>query len=63
MFFRIYTFNFKIEKKKKKKKKRKEKGISAENLTGYDDIVCEFAMCAFNLLDRVLNFSWLLIWI
>ena len=47
----------------KKKKKRKEKGISVENLTGYDDIVCDFAMCAFNLLDRVLNFSWLLIWI
>ena len=47
----------------KKKKKRKEKGISVENLTGYHDIVCDFAMCAFNLLDRVLNFSWLLIWI
>ena len=59
MCFRIYIFNFKIE----KKKKRTEKGIPVENLTGYDDIVCEFAMCTFNLLDRVLNFSWLLIWI
>ena len=24
-----------------------------EKLTGYDDIVCEFALCNFNLLDRV----------
>ena len=22
------------------------------NLTGYDDIVCEFALCAFNLRDQ-----------
>ena len=26
--------------------------VSVENLTGYDDIVCEF-----NLIDRVVNFS------
>ena len=31
-----------------------------ENLTGYDDIVSVFALCTFNLLDRVVNFSWLL---
>ena len=33
--------------------------ISVENLTGYDDIVCEFALCTFNLLYRFVNFSWL----
>ena len=27
--------------------------MSVENLTGYDDIVCKFALCTFNLLDRV----------
>ena len=39
--------------------------ISFANLTEYDDIVCEFALCTFtfNLLDRVVNFSWLFIWI
>ena len=29
-----------------------------ENLTGYDYIVCEFAMCTFNLSDREVDFSW-----
>ena len=37
--------------------------ISAENLTGHDHMVCEFALRTFNLLDRVVNFSWLFIWI
>ena len=27
-----------------------------ENLMGYDDIICEFAVCNFNLLDRVVIF-------
>ena len=48
-------------KKKKKKKTKEEKRISVKNLTGYDDIVCEFALRTFNLLDRVVNFSWLFI--
>ena len=26
--------------------------VSAENLTEYDDIVCEFALCTFNLRDQ-----------
>ena len=36
-----------------------EKRISVENLTGYNDIICDFALCTFNLLDRVVNFCWL----
>ena len=62
-------FNYKKKQPKKKKKKEKrrrqkaketkeEKRISVENLTGYDDIVCEFALCTFNLLLLV-SFSWL----
>ena len=34
-----------------------------ENLTGYDNIVCKFALCIFNLLNWVVNFSRLFIWI
>ena len=30
------------------------------NVTEYDDFVCEFALCTFNLLDQVVNISWLL---
>ena len=45
----------------KTKKAEEEKGISVENLTGYDDIVCKFHMCTFNLLDRVVSFSCLFI--
>ena len=26
--------------------------VSVENLTGYDDVVCKFAVCTFNLLDE-----------
>ena len=35
------------EKKEKKQAKetKEEKRISVENLAGYDDIVCEFALC------------------
>ena len=63
MCIRIYIFNFKTKTKKENKKTKKaketkkEKRISEENLTGYDDVVCEFALCTFNLLDRVVNFS------
>ena len=63
---RIFFFSKKKKKKKKKKTKKaqatkEEKRITVENLTGYDDIVCKFALCTFNLLDRVMNFSWLFI--
>ena len=34
--------------------------MSVENVRGYDNFVCEFALCTFNFLDRVVNFSWLL---
>ena len=39
----------------------KRKIIYAENLNGCDDIVCEFGLYTFNLVDRVVNFSWLFI--
>ena len=44
--------------KKIEKQKRLEKmlllllTVFVENLTGYDDIVCEFALCTFNLRDQ-----------
>ena len=60
-----YTCLISIINKAKRQEKAnetiEEKGLSVENLTGYDDIVCEFALCTFNLLDRVVNFSWLFI--
>ena len=62
----IYTFNFFNFKKKLRRQKnththththtqetKEEKRISAENLTGYNDIVCEFALSNFNLLVYV----------
>ena len=54
MCIRIYIFNFtKTKRQNKKTKKAKEtkeeNRISLENLTGYDDIVCEFALCTFSL--------------
>ena len=47
----------KIEKQKKQKKKRRKKmllllTISVENLTRYDAVVWEFALCTFNLHDQ-----------
>ena len=58
------NINF-IKKPKKTRQKAKETKeehrISVENLTGCDDIVCEFALCTLNLLDRVVNFIWLFI--
>ena len=47
----------------KAKETKEEKRVSMENLTGYDDVICGFALCTFNLLDRVVSFSWLFIWI
>ena len=47
--------------RQKAKETKEEKRICVENLTGNDDIVCEFAVCTFNLLGRVVNFSWLFI--
>ena len=57
--YRIYIFNFKKTNKqtnKQKTRRHKAKEIkevkitSAEILTRYDDIVCKFALCTFNLL-------------
>ena len=60
MCIRIYTLTKKPPKNPKKQTRRqKEKEamegnrISVENLTGYDDIVCKFAPCPFNLIYRV----------
>ena len=49
--------------KETKEEKQKLKSISVENLMGYDDIVCEFAQCTFNVFDGVVDFSWLFIWV
>ena len=55
MCIRIYIFNLNKKQKKKTRQKGKEtkeeKTISVENLTEYDDTVCKFALCTFNLLD------------
>ena len=67
----VSQYVFLIKKKQQQKNKylrrqeakKLKKGISVENLTGYDNIFCEFALCTLNLLDRVVNFPWLLIWI
>ena len=62
MYRNIYTFNFFNFKKKLRRQKKththtqetkEEKRISAENLTGYNDIVFEFALSNFNLLVYV----------
>ena len=48
MCIRIYIFHLKKTNKtrrQKAKETKKEKRISVENLTGYDHIVCEFALC------------------
>ena len=60
MCIRIYIINYIKKKRQKTEETKEEKRISVENLTGYNDIVCEFALCTFNLLDRAANFSWLL---
>ena len=40
------------ETKEEKRKKMLLLTVSVENLMGYDDIVCEFALCTFNLRDQ-----------
>ena len=45
MCIRICIFNL-----KNKQTKKEEKRVSVKNLTIYNDIFCEFAMCTFNLL-------------
>ena len=40
-----------ITRRQKAKETKEKKRISVENLTGYNDIVCEFALCTFNLID------------
>ena len=50
----IYNFNLKTKKlqeDKKAKETKEEKRVSVENLTEYDDIVCEFNLCTVDLLD------------
>ena len=44
--------------RQKVKETEEEKRVSVENLTVCDTIVWEFALCFFNLLYRVENFSW-----
>ena len=62
MYKNIYFFIFFKKKatttRQKAKQTKEEKRISGENLTGYDDIVSEFPLFTFNLLDRVVNFPW-----
>ena len=68
----IYIFNFKkiktktktkpkIKRRQRAKETKEEKRIPVENLTRYDDIIREFALCTFNLFDRIVNLSWLFI--
>ena len=49
------------QQKTKNRKVKAEKRISAEKLRGYNDTVCEFVLCTFNLLNRIVNLSWLFI--
>ena len=56
MCIKRYIFSFKNRRQKVKETKEK-KAASVENITGYDDIACEFALCTFNVLDRVMSFS------
>ena len=60
--FLIKKNKIKIKTRKQKAKDTKEEKITfVENLTGYDDIVHEFALRTSNLFDRVVNFYWLFI--
>ena len=43
MCITIYVF----KNTKREKKTKQENGISVANLTGYNEIVCEFALCTF----------------
>ena len=44
---------------KKHNKLEKKRKYLWKILSGYDDIVGEFALCTFNLIDQVVNLSWL----
>ena len=69
----LYIFSFKKKTKKTKQNKKKtrsqkkanetkeEKRISVENLTGFDDIVCKFALCTSNLLIKSSRREFLLV--
>ena len=57
----IFLILKKITKRQKAKETKEKKRIYVENLTGYDDIVCEFALYTCKFLDRVVNFSGLFI--
>ena len=49
--YMFLIFLKKITRRQKAKETKEKKIISVENLTGYNDIVCEFALCTFNLID------------
>ena len=54
-----HTHTHKIKTRRQKTKETKEeKRISAEKLRGYEDIICQFALCTFNFINRIVNFSW-----
>ena len=51
---RIYIFNFKKPQKARRRRAeetKEERRISVENQTWFNDIVCEFALCAFNFIQ------------
>ena len=54
--YQKFTKKQKKWKRKNQKKVKKEKRVYMENLTGYDDIVCELALYTFNLLNQIVNF-------
>ena len=58
---RTNTKHKKKSRLQKAEETKEEKIISVVNLTGYDDIVCKFSLCTFNLLDPSVNFSWFFI--
>ena len=65
MCIRIYIFNLRNlnlkkttqkTRRQKTKETKEEKEILLEYLTGYNDVVFEFALCTFKLFDRVVSF-------
>ena len=63
MCIRICIFNLK-KKQQQQQQQQQQKHTEqtyVENLTGYDDSVCEFALCTFDLLDHVVSFSCLFV--
>ena len=65
IFFNPKMFNSKKKKRRESERAKRQKvnetkkvkGISEENLTGFDDIMCEFVLCTLNLLYRVNFFA------